>query len=93
MTHPTDAAAFGRFAVSLGAFRLELCFSVAAGEVLVLFGPSGAGKTTALRAHRRAGPAQRGAHRHRGGGRFSRPATATDGRTSGFLPTGAASAT
>ena len=50
MTKRTDAAAFGRFAVSLGAFRLELCFSVAAGEVLVLFGPSGAGKTTALRA-------------------------------------------
>ena len=50
MTEQTGAAAFGRFAVGLGAFRLELSFSVAAGDVLVLFGPSGAGKTTALRA-------------------------------------------
>ena len=50
MTQDSDAAAHGRFAVGLGNFRLELCFSVAAGEVLVLFGPSGAGKTTALRA-------------------------------------------
>ena len=50
MTHQADAAALGRFAVSLGAFRLELSFGVAAGEALALFGPSGAGKTTALRA-------------------------------------------
>ena len=50
MTKRTGAAASGRFAVSLGNFRLELRFCVAAGDVLVLFGPSGAGKTTALRA-------------------------------------------
>ena len=39
----------GRFAVNMGGFRLELEFEVDAGQVLVLFGPSGAGKTTALR--------------------------------------------
>ena len=44
------AAAFGRFALNLGDFRLDMSFSVAAGSILVLFGPSGAGKTTALRA-------------------------------------------
>ena len=43
-------AAGGHFRVSAGAFRLELCFEVAAGRILVLFGPSGAGKTLALRA-------------------------------------------
>ncbi len=41
--------ASGRFAVNLGGFRLELAFEVDAGQILVLFGPSGAGKTTALR--------------------------------------------
>ena len=50
MTQGTDAAAYGRFAVSLGGFRLELCFEARAGETLALFGASGAGKTTALRA-------------------------------------------
>ena len=39
----------GRFAVGLGDFRMELEFEVDAGRILVLFGPSGAGKTTALR--------------------------------------------
>ncbi len=39
----------GELVVNLGGFRLELAFSVEAGDVLVLFGPSGAGKTTALR--------------------------------------------
>ena len=41
--------ASGHFAVSLGDFRTELAFEVDAGRILVLFGPSGAGKTTALR--------------------------------------------
>ena len=45
-----DAAAFGEFGLNLGDFRLDLSFSVDAGNILVLFGPSGAGKTTALRA-------------------------------------------
>ena len=40
----------GRFAVRAGAFRLELSFAADAGCILTLFGPSGAGKTTALRA-------------------------------------------
>ena len=44
-----DAAA-GRFRVSLGGFRLDLSICAPAGQVLTLFGPSGAGKTTALRA-------------------------------------------
>ena len=48
--HPIDPAASGHFRVTAGSFRLELSFQVAAGDVLVLFGPSGAGKTTALRA-------------------------------------------
>ena len=43
-------AAGGQFSVRAGGFRLELAFAVAAGSILVLFGPSGAGKTTALRA-------------------------------------------
>ena len=41
--------ASGHFAVSLGEFRMELAFEVEAGRIMVLFGPSGAGKTTALR--------------------------------------------
>ena len=44
-----DAVA-GRFQVQLGDFRLDLSIGAPAGEVLTLFGPSGAGKTTALRA-------------------------------------------
>ena len=44
------AAAAGRFAARRGGFRLELDFTAEAGQILVLFGPSGAGKTTALRA-------------------------------------------
>lgn len=44
-----DMAA-GRFQVQLGDFRLDLSIAAPAGEVLTLFGPSGAGKTTALRA-------------------------------------------
>ena len=40
----------GHFAVRAGDFRLELSFAAPAGSILVLFGPSGAGKTTALRA-------------------------------------------
>ena len=43
-------AARGQFLVRAGAFRLELSFEVEAGSILTLFGPSGAGKTTALRA-------------------------------------------
>ena len=45
-----DMAAAGRFRVNLGDFRLELSIGAPAGQVLTLFGPSGAGKTTALRA-------------------------------------------
>ena len=41
--------ASGHFVVGLGDFRMELAFEVDAGRILVLFGPSGAGKTTALR--------------------------------------------
>ena len=41
--------AYGRFAASLDQFRMEIAFEVDAGRILVLFGPSGAGKTTALR--------------------------------------------
>ena len=44
-----NAAVAGHFSVSIGGFSVELAFTVDAGEVLVLFGPSGAGKTTALR--------------------------------------------
>ena len=44
-----DAAVRGQFSVSVGGFSVELAFAVDAGRVLVLFGPSGAGKTTALR--------------------------------------------
>ena len=44
-----DAAVRGQFSVSVGGFSVELAFAVNAGEALVLFGPSGAGKTTALR--------------------------------------------
>lgn len=43
-------AAAGRFQAQLGDFRLDLSVGAPAGEVLTLFGPSGAGKTTALRA-------------------------------------------
>ncbi len=50
MSHQAGGkGASGRFAVKLGGFRMELEFEVDAGQVLVLFGPSGAGKTTALR--------------------------------------------
>ena len=45
-----NAAALGRFEVQMEDFRLDLPFGIPAGEILVLFGPSGAGKTTALRA-------------------------------------------
>lgn len=44
-----DAAAIGHFSVSIGGFCVKFAFAVDAGKVLVLFGPSGAGKTTALR--------------------------------------------
>lgn len=44
-----DAAVAGHFNVSIGGFSVELAFAVDAGKALVLFGPSGAGKTTALR--------------------------------------------
>ena len=40
----------GHFTARAGDFRLELAFEAPAGGILVLFGPSGAGKTTALRA-------------------------------------------
>lgn len=42
-------AAQGKFSVRVGSFQVSLAFAVDAGKVLVLFGPSGAGKTTALR--------------------------------------------
>ena len=45
----SDAAVRGQFSVRVGGFSVELAFAVDAGRVLVLFGPSGAGKTTALR--------------------------------------------
>ncbi len=44
-----NPAASGEFRVSVGGFHIRLSFAVDPGEVLVLFGPSGAGKTTALR--------------------------------------------
>ena len=50
MAQNLDMAAAGRFQVQLGDFRLDLSVGAPAGEVLTLFGPSGAGKTTALRA-------------------------------------------
>ena len=43
-------AASGRFEVTIGGFHLDVSIEVMAGEILVFFGPSGAGKTTALRA-------------------------------------------
>ena len=46
---PHGYGASGRFTVSLDEFSMELAFEVDAGRILVLFGPSGAGKTTALR--------------------------------------------
>ena len=45
-----NASVLGRFQVSMDGFRLDLPVGVPAGHILVLFGPSGAGKTTALRA-------------------------------------------
>lgn len=48
-TASPEIGCWGRFDVNLGDFRLDLSFTVAAGAILVLFGPSGAGKTTALR--------------------------------------------
>ena len=50
MNHPMERAATGQFTVSIGDFRLEMSFTAEAGSILALFGPSGAGKTTALRA-------------------------------------------
>lgn len=50
MAQNRDLAAAGRFQVQLGDFRLDLSVGAPAGEVLTLFGASGAGKTTALRA-------------------------------------------
>lgn len=50
MAQNQDTTAAGRFQVQLGDFRLDLSVGAPAGEVLTLFGPSGAGKTTALRA-------------------------------------------
>ena len=44
------SATGGHFTARAGDFRLELSFAAPAGRILVLFGPSGAGKTTALRA-------------------------------------------
>ena len=40
----------GWVACQVGSFELEIDWSIEPGEVLVLFGPSGAGKTTTLRA-------------------------------------------
>ena len=48
--NPGAADAGGCFVARAGAFRLELSFAAEAGRILTLFGPSGAGKTTALRA-------------------------------------------
>ena len=45
-----EREASGHFTATAGDFRLELSFAAPAGGILVLFGPSGAGKTTALRA-------------------------------------------
>ena len=44
------AVSEGRFRLRLDAFALDVAWRVGEGEVLVLFGPSGAGKTTTLRA-------------------------------------------
>ena len=45
----SDASVRGHFRVGIGGFVMELDFAVDAGRTLVLFGASGAGKTTALR--------------------------------------------
>ncbi len=51
MTAPTDVGATeGWVQCRVGQFDLEMEWQIAAGQVLVLFGPSGAGKTTTLRA-------------------------------------------
>jgi molybdate transport system ATP-binding protein len=49
-THAVDQGLQVRAAVQRGAFRLDVAFEVAPGEVLGVLGPNGAGKTTLLRA-------------------------------------------
>ena len=51
MTEPAgNGATAGWVRCHLGQFSLEMDWNILAGQVLVLFGPSGAGKTTTLRA-------------------------------------------